>query len=99
MQRPRTPGGGGAKISLAGDNPSISRRPFGSQAPSDLNIATVRLQRGAEHLHRLGARRDHGCLPAVLDVLDTCRARLTLAKIKAAGADRFPPPLFDAVPS
>ena len=61
----------------------------------------LRLQLGAEHVHRLGARalaeflaelaRDRSDLAATLDRLDRWRAGLSPELIRAAGADRFPP--------
>ena len=61
----------------------------------------LRLQRGAEHLHRLGARalaellaqvaREGRDLDGVLDLLDAWRAGLTPELLHAAGGDRFPP--------
>ena len=65
------------------------------------SLDTLRLQRGAEHLHTLGARATAealtevadriGGMPAILAVLEIYQARLTPAMIRAAGADRFPP--------
>ena len=61
----------------------------------------LRLQRGAEHVHRLGARalaellaelaRDRCDLVGTLDILDAWRAGLTPELLRAAGGDRFPP--------
>ena len=66
-----------------------------------------RLQRGAEHLHRLGPRaiaealKEIGdtadCLSGVLELLDAWRAQPTRETIAAVGADRFPPEIA-AVP-
>jgi hypothetical protein len=60
-----------------------------------------RLQRGAEHLHALGARalaemlaelaRDRCDLADTLDRLDAWRAGLSPELLRAAGGDRFPP--------
>jgi len=60
-----------------------------------------RLQRGAEHLHALGARalaemlaelaRDRWDLADTLDRLDAWRAGLSPELLRAAGGDRFPP--------
>ena len=62
---------------------------------------TLRLQRGAEHLHRLGARalaellaelaRDRCDLAGTLDRLDAWRAGPSPELLRAAGGDRFPP--------
>jgi hypothetical protein len=59
------------------------------------------LQRGAEHLHRLGARTTAellagvgGCLggtPCILNLLAECECRLALAMLCVTGGDRFPP--------
>ena len=64
-------------------------------------LDSMRLQRGAEHLHRLGARATAelleeianriGGLPAILVLLAEYERRLTPAMICAAGANRFPP--------
>lgn len=61
----------------------------------------LRLQRGAEHVHRLGARalaellaelaRDQCDLADTLDRLDRWRAGLTPELVHAAGGDRFAP--------
>jgi hypothetical protein len=58
------------------------------------------LQRGAEHLHRLGPRASAeylaevseygGCLPWTIARLAEYRRRLTPEMIRVAGADRFP---------
>ena len=63
-------------------------------------LSTLRLQRGAEHLHRLGARATAELLaevaeriggwPTILATL-TEYERLSPGQIHAAGADRFPP--------
>lgn len=60
---------------------------------------TLRLQRGAEHLQRLPPRVTAefladlasriGGLPAILGLLEEYQ-RLTPAKLRAAGGDRFP---------
>ena len=62
---------------------------------------TLRLQRGVEHLHRLGARATAellaevasriGGMPAILTVLEEYQRRLTPAMMQAAGGNRFPP--------
>ncbi len=61
----------------------------------------LRLQRGAEHLHALGARalaemlaelaRDRCDLADTLDRLDAWRAGLSPELLRASGGDRFPP--------
>lgn len=61
----------------------------------------LRLQRGAEHLHGLGARalaellaelaRDRCDLAGTLDRLDAWRAGLTPELVRAAGGNGFPP--------
>jgi hypothetical protein len=67
-----------------------------------------RLQRGAEHLHSLGARTTAellaeigarvGGLPCILGLLPEYERHLTPAMIRAAGADRFPPTPVRKVP-
>ena len=62
---------------------------------------TLRLQRGAEHVHRLGARalaelllqmaRERRDLDDMLDLLDAWRDGLSPAMVRAAGGDSFPP--------
>ncbi len=70
-------------------------------------LVALRLQRGAEHLHRCGARamaeflaelvRRGGCLPLILMLLAEYQARLNPRLLRAAGGDRFPPrPLCEA---
>jgi hypothetical protein len=64
-------------------------------------LDSVRLQRGAEHLHSLGARalaemlaelaRDRCDLADTLDRLDAWRDGLTPELLRAAGGNRFPP--------
>ena len=65
------------------------------------HLDRARLDRGAEHLHRLGARataeflaeiaRTIGGTPCILQHLAEYERRLTPAMVQAAGADRFPP--------
>ena len=65
------------------------------------SLDSLRLQRGAEHLHRLGARATAEALaevadriggwPALLSVLTEYERRLTPAMVRATQADRFPP--------
>ncbi|MGI4939287.1 MAG: hypothetical protein ACRYHQ_01740 [Janthinobacterium lividum] len=64
-------------------------------------VDALRLQRGAEHVHRLGARalaellaelaRDRCDLVATLARLDAWRDGLTPEMLCAAGGDRFAP--------
>lgn len=66
-----------------------------------------RLDRGAAHLHRLGARATAealaqiaariGGMPAILGTL-TEYERVTPGMVRAAGGDRFPPRPLRAVP-
>jgi hypothetical protein len=66
--------------------------------PTDIFVA-VRLERGAEHLHKLGARATAellaelgnriGGMPAIIGLL-TEYERLTPAVLRATGGDRFP---------
>ena len=68
----------------------------------------LRLQRGAEHLHRLGARATAefvaelaariGGMPAAVGLLTEYERRLTPGMIAAAGGDRFPTRRPMAVP-
>lgn len=79
-----------------------SRWPPNAGCPST-PAHSLRLQRGTEHLHVLGARviseflrevgEANGCWPQILDLLDAYRTRLTLEMVRAVGADRFPPRL------
>ena len=72
------------------------------------SINDPKLRRGAEHLHRLGARATAealaeianriGGMPAILGVLEEYRARLTPEMLAVAGGDRFPPRALRAVP-
>ncbi len=65
------------------------------------SLDRLRLQRGVEHLHRLGARATAEALaevadriggwPALLAVLAEYERHLTPAMIRAVQADRFPP--------
>lgn len=71
-------------------------------------LDALRLQRGAEHLHRLGPRavdgfiRDLsariGGLPASLALLAEYERRLSPGLLAATGGDRFPPPPMRSVP-
>jgi hypothetical protein len=66
-------------------------------------LTTIRLQRGAAHLHRLGARATAeflaevgsriGGLPCILSLLTDYERRLTSEMLRATGGDRFPPRL------
>jgi hypothetical protein len=68
----------------------------------------LRLQRGAEYLHGLGARAvaeflaeisaKIGGRPAILGLLNEYESRLTPAMIRAVGGDRFPPRPLATVP-
>lgn len=70
---------------------------------------TLRLQRGAEHVHMLGARavakllaqvaREGRDLPATLDLLDGWRAGLSPEMVRVAGGDRFPRRVLLQVPA
>jgi hypothetical protein len=72
-------------------------------------ITDLRLQRGAEHLHRLGPRaiaevlaeigRQAGCMDDVLELLGQYRARLTPELLHQVGGDRFPPRAPREVPA
>ena len=72
-------------------------------------IDALRLQRGAEHVHRLGARavaellaelaRDQCDLPSTLDRLDAWRAGLSPELVQAAGGGSFPRRPILAVPA
>ncbi len=69
----------------------------------------LRLQRGAEHVHRLGARalaellaelaRDRCDLATTLDRLDAWRASLSPELLHAVGGDSFPRQPILAVPA
>jgi hypothetical protein len=71
-------------------------------------LARLRLQRGAEHLCRLGPRTTAeflsevadriGGMPCILGLLVEFEQRLSLDMVRAAGADRFPPCQLHAVP-
>ncbi len=71
------------------------------------SLEILRLQRGVDHLHRLGSRATAEALaevadriggrPALLAVPTEYERRLTPTMIRAARADRFPPrPLREA---
>jgi hypothetical protein len=61
----------------------------------------LRLERGVLHLHNLGPRAEAeflaelagkiGGLPAILGLLAEYQAKLSPAKLRASGGDRFPP--------
>ncbi len=69
----------------------------------------LRMERGATHLHRLGARATFeflaeaaeaaGSVPGILQRLAEHERNLTPAMIRAAGADRMPPRLMRLVNS
>jgi hypothetical protein len=71
-------------------------------------FVALRLQRGCEHLHRLGPRATAellaevadkiGGMPAIVGLLSEYERRLTPDMIAAAGGARFPPRLLRAVP-
>jgi hypothetical protein len=60
----------------------------------------LRLQRGAEHLHKLGARATAellsevahriGGMPCIIGLLTEFERRITPGAIRLAGGDRFP---------
>lgn len=70
--------------------------------------SSPQFQHDVEYLYLLGPRAITECLaeiagkiggtPAILGTLAEYRNRLTLGMIRAAGADRFPPPALRAVP-
>jgi hypothetical protein len=72
-------------------------------------VDRMRLERGAEHLHALGARAQAeflaelaariGGLPATLGLLAEYQARLSPATVRAAGGDRFPARVLRRVPA
>ncbi len=71
------------------------------------SLDTLRLQRGVEHLHKLGARATAEALaeiadriggwPALLSVLTEYERRLTPGMVRTAGGGRFPPRPLRAV--
>jgi hypothetical protein len=68
----------------------------------------LRLQRGAEHLHRLGARATAellvevadriGGMPCIIGLLGEYERRLSPRAIRLSGGDRFPPRPLRVVP-
>lgn len=70
---------------------------------------TLRLERGAEHVHKLGARavaellaqvaREGRDLPATLDLLDDWRAGLSPEMVHVTAGDRFPRRVLLQVPA
>jgi hypothetical protein len=68
----------------------------------------LRLQRGAEHLHALGARAQAeflveigtriGGLPCILGLLGEYQQRLSPQLLRAVGGHRFPPRPLRVVP-
>lgn len=72
------------------------------QTPSEGPPPALRMRRGAEHLHHLGARAvseflielalAHGIETDLIARLDEWR-RITPAQVRAAGGDRFAPAL------
>lgn len=106
MQNPGKPGCGFHRVrilSLGSDTLTIPEAGTPYQAR-----AVLRLQRGAEHLHRLGPRavaefigaigNDHRCLPDMLDLLDQWRERLSPEMLRGGGGDRFPRRALVGVP-
>jgi hypothetical protein len=85
------------------DTDSEPRRPAQLRGP-DL----FRLQRGAEHVHRLGTRplaellaqigAEHDCIADILALLDQWRERLAPDTVRLVGGDRFPRRVPLAVP-
>ena len=73
------------------------------------SLDRMRLDRGAEHLHRLGARATAeflcelantiGGQPAILRLLAEYQNRLSPSLLLAAGGHRFPPRRPRAVPA
>lgn len=71
-------------------------------------LSRLRLQRGAEHLHRLGARPTAeflaevghriGGMPAIFALLGEYEERLSPRLLRSAGGDRFPPRPLRLVP-
>jgi hypothetical protein len=71
-------------------------------------FTALRLQRGAEHLHRLGPRATAellaevaeriGGMPAVLELLVEYERRLTPGMLQLTGGDRFPTRKLRMVP-
>ena len=71
-------------------------------------LARLRLQRGAEHLCRLGPRATAeflaevagriGGAPCILDRLAEYEQRLSPTLLRSVGGDRFPPRALHAVP-
>jgi hypothetical protein len=69
----------------------------------------LRLQRGAEHLHRLGARATAeflaevagqiGGMPCILQLLAEYERRLSPEMLRQVGGDRFAPPRLHEVPA
>jgi hypothetical protein len=72
------------------------------------NLAKLRLQRGAEHLCRLGPRATAeflgevadrvGGMPCILDRLREYERRLSPDLLRRVGGDRFPPRSLHLVP-
>ena len=72
------------------------------------SFTQLRLQRGCEHLHRLGPRVtaellaevDHriGGMSCILGLLTEYEQRLSPRSLRLAGGDRFPPRPLRAVP-
>jgi hypothetical protein len=72
-------------------------------------LDALRLQRGSEHLHRLGPRAFDGFLrdlaariggmPASLALLAEYQRRVSPEMLAATGGNRFPPPPVHSVPA
>ncbi len=72
-------------------------------------MTALHLQRGAEHLHRLGARATAemlaeigariGGMPCILQLLAEYEHRLTPEMLRQVGGDQFPPRVMHEVPA
>lgn len=86
----------------------VRRRPlYAASLTSHDPVDALRMQRDAEHLHRLGSRAvaealaeigaKYGCTGGIHTVLAAYR-RLTPEMVRATGSDRFPPRPLHEVP-